>query len=92
MKKILSILLCIAVFMMPVAAIADEPILISLAETPQPVPPAQTAPPTPEPEPTNYEQYEWTQDDIDTVAQVYWQWCKGGVNNVCANESYRSSV
>lgn len=75
MKKFLSIMLCIAIVAIPFAALADEPIVITVAETPEPVSPAQTAPPTPEPQPVNYSEYEWTQDDIDTVAQVYWQWC-----------------
>lgn len=75
MKKMLMILLCIVVTVFPVAALADELVVISLAETPEPVSPAQTAPPTPEPQPVNYSEYEWTQGDIDTVAQVYWQWC-----------------
>lgn len=76
MKKILAILICTAMFVIPVAATAEteiEVVEISLAATPAPTP--IPAPPTQEPKATNYSEYEWTQDDIDTVAQVYWQWC-----------------
>ena len=55
MKKMLMILLCIALAVFPVAALADELVVISLAETPKPVSPAQTAPPTPEPQPVKEE-------------------------------------
>ena len=76
MKKILAILICIALFVIPVAATAEteiEVIEISLAATPAPTP--IPAPPTQEPKATNYSEYEWSQDDIDTLAQGYWQWC-----------------
>lgn len=44
---------------------------VQASPTPEPLP----APPTPEPVAYAYTEYEWSQDDIDTLAQGYWVWC-----------------
>ena len=78
MVRILILALCALMAFMPVSALADgssdDVVVISIVETPTPSP-AATPPPTPEPQPCSYQEYLWTQDDIDTTAQVYWVWC-----------------
>lgn len=72
MKRLLTAILA-AALLLPAAAHANEPIVISVVASPTPEPIA--APITPEPAPINYQEYPWSQDDIDTVAQGYWVWC-----------------
>lgn len=54
-----------------------EVVVISVVSTPEPTPPAATPPIIPAtPEPViNYQEFPWSQDDIDTTAQLYWQMC-----------------
>ena len=81
MRRILIFAFCMALWAFPLVSYAEESetqqgeiVVISVVETPTPEP-APAPPATPEPVQRNYHEYPWTQDDIDTTAQVYWVWC-----------------
>ena len=74
MKRLLMIVFCIMLAAFPAVAVADgEVVVITVVDTPSPS--SLPAPPTPTPKAYNYGEYEWSQGDIDTLAQGYWQWC-----------------
>ena len=80
MKRILMIALCIALLILPAAAYAEAEgeqwgQVVAIALEDPPAPSEEAEPVANPPVQRNFCEYDWTQGDIDTVAQGYWRWC-----------------